>query len=140
MPDNTPDESQLSPQPGTQHQTTTITQREVDRQLVDIIYRYSEGLQKEMSKLVLWVVVLTLCLLAGEAWRTWRMQESIARMEINTKEANSRIEAQVQHTAQIVERMDKRHWELSKVIDLSQSRSRKSEKVEKHAKTETDLP
>lgn len=127
--DNTPDENQLSPQPGTQHQTTTITQREVDRQLVDIIYRYSEGLQKEMSKLVLWVVVLTLCIFAGEAWRTWRVQDVLSRMETSA-----------QNTAQLVERMDKRHWELSKVIDLSQSRSRKSEKVEKHAKTETDLP
>lgn len=140
MPDNPTNDSLLPPQPGTQHQHTTITQREVDRQLVDIIYRYSEGLQKEMSKLVLCVVVLTMILFAGEAWRTWRAQDSINRMEISTKEANSRLEAIAQHTAQLVERMDKRHWELSKVIDLSQSRSRKSDKAERNAKTETDLP
>lgn len=101
----------------------SVVQTRVDEKLVDILSAYSHGLQKEMSQVKTWMIVLiiftVLSIIGSVAWNTWRIEKAM-----------SFIESEAVRQTQYMERANKRHWELSKVIEFSQERSKDGKQQE----------
>lgn len=103
-----------------------------DEKLIEFVSMYTHGLINKMEALAgkmtaLWIslVVLALVLVGASLHMYLTMQEL-------------KTEAAKQY--QLIERMDKRHWELSKVIELSQERSARKKAETGNGKEPTTLP
>lgn len=97
----------------------SVVQTRVDEKLVDILSAYSHGLQREMSQLKMCTLFMAMIVFGSMWWAHWRIEQAM-----------SFIEAESVKQTQYMERADKRHWELSRVIELSQKRSKDGKQQE----------